>query len=112
MKQDPTERITYTELDKRIWWSVLCNNMWYRFWSTMDVWCWDYYNEDWHDEDDREYWDPVDIYQYYFISDSWADYLKRFTNEIVFYDNELDVYVWWITHFWTSWNYVHVDLYY
>lgn len=108
MKQDPTERITYSELDRRIGGSILCNNMAYRWWNQMEVWCWDIYEED----EDGNTWDPVDIYQYYFISDSWADFLKRFTNEIVFYDNELDVYVWWITHYWTSWDYVHVDLYY
>ena len=104
-----TERITFAELDRRIWWSILCNNMWNRYWSTMELVSWDIYEKD---EFGREDWDPVDIFQYYFISDSWADYLKNCTDQLVFYDDELDVYVWWITHLGTSWDYVYVDIHY
>lgn len=100
------ETITYAELDKRIWWSVLCNNMAYRdlehiSWSMYDV-----------DEFGREKKDPFDIFQYYIISDSWADYLERCTDELVFYDEELDIYVWWVTHIWTSWDYVYLTIHY
>lgn len=63
-----------------------------------------------------EEWDPIngdydqDIYQYYIITDAGADVLMEFTDEIVFYNERLDVYVWGITHFGTSWDYVLTDV--
>lgn len=51
-----------------------------------------------------------DIFQYYIISDNGADILERETNEIVFYNNELDLYVWGVTHWGTSWDYVLTDI--
>ena len=104
-----SETITYSELDRRIGWSILCNNMESRWWTTMEIVSWSLYDTD---EFGREERDPVGIYQYYIISDSWADYLKQCTDEIVFYDEELDIYVWWITHLWTSWDYVYVTISY
>ena len=104
-----TETITYKELDRRIWWSILCNNMESRWWTTMEIVSWSLYDTD---EFGRELKDPLDIFQYYIISDSWADYLKQCTDEIVFYDEELDIYVWWITHLGTSWDYVYVTISY
>lgn len=104
-----SETITYSELDRRIGWSILCNNMESRWWTTMEIVSWSLYDTD---EFGREEKDPVSIFQYYIISDSWADYLKRCTDEIVFYDEELDIYVWWITHLGTSWDYVYVTISY
>ncbi len=61
-------------------------------------------------EDYYEYFeqnkDMYDIYQWYIISDSGAQFLMRETDEIVLYDEELDVYVWAVTHYGTSWDYV------
>ena len=51
-----------------------------------------------------------DVYQYYIISDAGARFLQDFTDEIVYYHNELDMYVWGITHFGTSWDYVLTDI--
>lgn len=51
-----------------------------------------------------------EIYQYYIISDSGADILKRETNEIIFYNDELDMYVWGVTHWGTSWDYVLTNI--
>lgn len=51
-----------------------------------------------------------DIYQYYIISDNGADLLKRYTDEIVFYNSELDMYIWGITHYGTSWSYVLTNI--
>ena len=45
-----------------------------------------------------------DIYQDYIITESGAEYLERNTNEIVFYNSKLDMYVWGITHYGTSWD--------
>lgn len=51
-----------------------------------------------------------DIYQYYIISDNGADILKQYTNEIVYYNEELDMYIWCVTHWGTAWDYVLTDI--
>lgn len=47
-----------------------------------------------------------DIYQYYIISNAGYRFLREYTDELVYYNDELDVYLWGITHFGTSWDYV------
>lgn len=52
-------------------------------------------------------WNPTDddeIFQWYVIQN--PDFLMSHTDELIFYDNELDLYIWGITHFGTSWDYV------
>jgi hypothetical protein len=56
---------------------------------------------------DCEYYD---IYQCYIISASGAQILADYTNEIVWYNDELDLYVWGVTHWGTSWDYVLTDI--
>ena len=34
----------------------------------------------------------------------------RETNEIVFYSEDLDMYLWGVTHYGTSWDYVLTDI--
>jgi DNA repair exonuclease SbcCD ATPase subunit len=51
-----------------------------------------------------------DIYQYFIISDNGAEILKNWTDEIVMYNEELDMYVWCVTHYGTSWDYVLTDI--
>ena len=51
-----------------------------------------------------------EVYQYYIISEAGADILQEFTDEIVYYHQDLDMYVWGITHFGTSWDYVLTDV--
>ena len=46
------------------------------------------------------------IYQDYIISEAGYYFLFDYTDEIVFYNENLDIYVWSITHFGTSWDYV------
>ena len=50
-----------------------------------------------------------DIFQYYIVDDNGARILKEI-NEIVFYNEELDMYVWGVTHYGTSWSYVLTDI--
>lgn len=59
---------------------------------------------------EREQEEPSEIYQYYIICDDGADFLQRYTNEIIYYIETLDIYVWGITHFGTSWDYVLTDI--
>lgn len=47
-----------------------------------------------------------EIYQDYIISQSGYKFLAERTDEIVFYNERLDIYVWGITHFGTGWDHV------
>ena len=47
-----------------------------------------------------------EIFQYYIISD--PDFLLEHTDEVVFHDEELDLYIWGIDHFGTAWSGVPV----
>ena len=58
-------------------------------------------------EEEQDYTD--EIYQYYIVNDNGARILKEI-NEIVFYNEELDMYVWGVTHLGTSWDYVLTDI--
>lgn len=61
------------------------------------------------DELEEEQEDCPEIYQYYIVSDNGAEILKEI-NEIVFYNEELDMYIWGVTHYGTSWSYVLTDI--
>lgn len=56
--------------------------------------------------DDDEY---TDIYQYYIIDDDVAKRLQEI-NEIIYYHNDLDIYILGVTHWGTRWSYVLTDL--
>ena len=51
-----------------------------------------------------------EVFQYYIISDNGAEILKDYTNEIVLYNSDLDMYVWCVTHWGTSWDYVLTEI--
>lgn len=58
------------------------------------------------DEQNRQ----EEIFQYFIISDSGAEILKRWTNEIIYYIPTIDIYIWGVTHCGTSWDYVLTDI--
>lgn len=58
-------------------------------------------------DEEGEYYE---IYQWYVITDHGAQFLEEHTDEIVYYHEEMDMYVWGITHFGTSWDYVLTDI--
>lgn len=51
-----------------------------------------------------------DAYQHYIISESGYNFLKGYTDEIVYYNNELNIHLWAITHYGTSWDYVLTNI--
>lgn len=51
-----------------------------------------------------------EVYQYYVISDSGYRILADYTDELVYYHERLDMYLWGITHFGTAWDYVLTDI--
>lgn len=50
------------------------------------------------------------VFADYIISEQGAKFLRENTDEYVFYNDELDVYIWAITHWGTSWDYVLTDI--
>ena len=58
------------------------------------------------DEQDNQ----KEIFQYYIIDEQLAKILMEWTNEIIYYIEYLDLYIWGITHFGTSWDYVLTDI--
>ena len=70
--------------------------------------------EDWELENGCDYDEENDtceeIYQYFIISGAGAQILEDYTDEIVYYNSHLDMYVWGVTHWGTSWDYVLTDI--
>lgn len=93
---------TYADLAERVGDMVLCNAMRDRYAATMEL----DHGRDYDEEDD--YW--VEIYQLYIISELGAEFLEMWTDEIVYYDYELDLYVWGINHFGTQWDGVPCEI--
>lgn len=56
-------------------------------------------------EELREQEEPEEIFQYFIVSDNALTLLEE-ANEIVYYNDSLDMYVWGVTHWGTSWDYV------
>ena len=61
------------------------------------------------EELEREQDEQREIYQYFIVSDSGADLIQEYTNDPLFYLPALDCYVWGVTHWGTSWDYVLTD---
>lgn len=59
-----------------------------------------------YDEETESY---NDIFQYYIVDDNGAEILKQ-AGEIVYYNETLDMYLWGVTHYGTSWDYVLTDV--
>lgn len=52
---------------------------------------------------------PTEIFQYFIVDDNGAELLSEI-NEIVFFNEHLDMNVWGVTHWGTSWDYVLTDI--
>lgn len=80
-----------------------------------DMWYWDDENDAEIAYEDIESWDNiseqcVDVYQYFIISYAGYRLLSDYTDELVWYNEKLDMYVWGVTHCGTSWDYVLTDI--
>lgn len=67
---------------------------------------WELENGNDYDEENDYY---IDIYQYYILNDGDAERLKEHTNEIIYYNSKLDMYLLGVTHWGTSWTCVDTD---
>ena len=61
------------------------------------------------EELEREQDDEPEVFQW-FIVDDWGARLLQEANEIVYYNEKLDMYLWGVTHHGTSWNYVLTNI--
>ena len=52
----------------------------------------------------------AEIFQYYIISPQTARELQEHTNEVILYNEGLDLYLLGVTHFGTPWDYVPTDI--
>lgn len=66
-----------------------------------------YFSGDYEGEVSEEY---DEIYQYFIITGGGAEYLKRFTDDLVMYSEKLDMYLWCITFWGTPWSGVDRDV--
>lgn len=116
------ETVSYSELARRVGDMIMANSLrnntedWESVGGTDAYNCCDnhlYFTPD-CDEcikiDDKGDYDYKEIYQEYIITESGAEYLKDNTNEIIFYNDKLDLYLWGITHFGTSWDGVYTEI--
>lgn len=51
-----------------------------------------------------------EIFQYFIIDSNGADILSTYTDEFIYYCEDLDIYIWGVTHWGTSWDYVLTDI--
>ena len=61
------------------------------------------------EELEREQDEQQEIFQYFIVSDSGAELIQEYTNDPLYYLPLLDCYVWGVTHWGTSWDYVLTD---
>lgn len=61
-------------------------------------------------EEEQEKLYNQEIFQYYIVSDQGAEMIKQYTEDPLFYNETLDMYVWGITHYGTAWSYVLTDV--
>ena len=85
--------------------AVLNNNIMEEGWNIGNGW--ELVNGSDYDEENDEY---TEVFQWFIVSDSGAQMIQDYTNEILYYHEELDIYLWGVTHYGTSWDYVLMDI--
>ena len=50
------------------------------------------------DYEEEEIIEEPEVFQWYIVSDSGAQIIQDYTNEILYYHDELDIYLWGVTH--------------
>ena len=85
--------------------AVLNNNIFSMGWDIGNGW--ELVNGSDYDEETEEY---NEVFQWFIVSDSGAQMIQDYTDEILYYHEELDIYLWGVTHWGTSWDYVLMDI--
>lgn len=62
------------------------------------------------DYEEEEIIEEPEVFQWYIVSDSGAQIIQDYTNEILYYHDKLDIYLWGVTHWGTGWDYALTDI--
>ena len=89
-------RLDYLALSNIVGEMILNNNL--RA-STMEDW--ELYSGD---------WDGDVVFQDYIISEQGANILAELSDELIFYNEKIHMYIWAITHYGTGWDYVLTNI--
>lgn len=100
IKEIMEERATYRDMIDFCCDNMILNNDIIPTLASEDIYFELYSGTD-YDEETDEY---SEVYQYYIISGIDAERLAEYTNEIVYYNEMLDMYILGVTHFGTPWN--------
>lgn len=60
--------------------------------------------------DDLETQEAPEIFQFFIVDDAGAEIIQEWTDDPLFYCSALDMYIWGVTHWGTSWDYVLTDI--
>lgn len=124
-KELKTESISYEELARRVGNMILCNSInevdesWYehliespRLMEALDERNAELEAENGEDYEPESLLDYADeSYQAFIIDARSAEYLANHTRELIQYVPKLDVFVWHIGHYGTSWSHVSTTFY-
>jgi len=97
------ETITYETLAKRLNACKLFN----KFPELDENWFDTLQNGSLYEDEDGE--EMKEIYQWYLIDQSDAEYIMRNSDELIFYSEVIDEYVWGVTHYGTAWSHVELE---
>lgn len=53
---------------------------------------------------------PPEVYQWFIVDNNGACIIKEYTDDPLYYNEALDMYLWGVTHYGTSWSYVLTDV--
>lgn len=53
---------------------------------------------------------PPEVFQWFIVDENGADIIKEYTDDPLYYNEALDMHLWGVTHYGTSWNYVLTDV--
>ena len=53
---------------------------------------------------------PPEVFQWFIVDENGADIIKEYTDDPLYYNEELDMYVWGVTHYVTAWDNVLTDI--
>lgn len=122
MTNNTKETVSYSELARRVGDCILNNSIMselageydFELISGEDTYCTTHETKEECDKAQLEGetcdLESRDVYQTYIITGDGADYLKRKTDEIVYYNEKLDLYLWGVTHWGTSWSGVFTEI--
>ena len=101
--------IDYKTLAENVGDMILCNDICKLFYRSVDNSFIEpeFFNGNNYNEEEDNY---TDMFQYFIISSQGAKLLQQYTDETVYYIDYLDMYIWAITHYGTSWEYVLTDI--